>query len=311
MIFRTPLQLSKNTENLIDYNADILLIGSCFSENIGKKLAYYKFQQTVNPVGILFHPKAVEKFIFKAVHKQKFTEKDVFFYNERWHCFDAHSSVSATNKSELLNNLNTAISKTYQQLPQTTHIIITLGTSWVYKHIETNNIVANCHKIPQKKFEKKILSVDEISRNLNTISSLIHSINNDISIVYTVSPIRHIKDGIIENQQSKAHLIAAIHNTQQHYFPSYEIMMDELRDYRFYAEDMIHPNKTAISYIWERFCEVWISSEALKTMEEVNTIQKGLAHRPFNPNSEQHLKFLKNLQKKKETLLKTFPFMKF
>ena len=317
MQLQTQIPVKKQPHNQIDYNSKLVLIGSCFSENIGNKFSYYKFQSAQNPFGILFHPKAIETLVINAINQKKYTEKDVFFHNERWHSFEAHSSLSSDNKDELLNNLNSEINSTYQQLQNASHIIITLGTSWVYREISSDKIVANCHKIPQKKFLKELLSVDEISESLDAIITLIKSINPKVKFIFTVSPVRHLKDGFVENQRSKAHLIAGIHQlldcarSDSFYFPSYEIMMDELRDYRFYAEDMIHPNKTAINYIWKKFIEVWISESASKTMQEVETIQKGLMHRPFNPTSEAHQQFLKKLETKKETLVKAFPFMKF
>jgi len=316
MVFQTHIPLKKQKHHLINYNSKLLLLGSCFSENIGNKLSYYKFQSEQNPFGILFHPKAIETFITKTTNKEKYTENDVFFHNERWHSFDAHSVLSSSSKEELLTSLNNNITSAFQQLKSASHVIITLGTAWVYREIATDTIVANCHKIPQKNFLKELLTVEEVSESLEAINSLIKSINPETTIVYTLSPVRHIKDGFIENQRSKAHLLSAIHQTIEprnntHYFPSYEIMMDELRDYRFYAEDMIHPNQTAINYIWEKFSEVWFSEEAIETMKEVETIQKGFAHKPFNPNSEAHLLFLKKLQQKKETLLQAFPFMNF
>ena len=316
MKLQTQLPLKKQVHNLIDYNSKLLLLGSCFSENIGDKLSYYKFQSTQNPFGILFHPKAIEKLITNAINQKKYTKNDIFFHNEHWHCFDAHSSLSAAAENDVLENLNTANTTTFESLKNSSHLIITLGTSWVYREISSDAIVANCHKIPQKKFLKEILSIDEITESLNAITSLTKAINPDISIIFTVSPVRHLKDGFVENQQSKAHLLSAIHsvidaNNQVHYFPSYEIMMDELRDYRFYAEDMIHPNNTAIHYIWEKFTGVWFSEQTKTTMKEVEIIQKGLAHRSFNPESEAHQKFLKNIGQKKETLQKVFPFITF
>ena len=173
----------------------------------------------------------------------------------------------------------------------------------------------NCHKIPQKKFSKELLSVVEINKSLETIISLLKSINKDINILFTVSPIRHLKDGFIENTQSKSHLIAAIHNIVDcknlSYFPSYEIMMDELRDYRFYSEDMIHPNKIAINYIWEKFTETWFGENSKSIMKEIELIQKGMAHKPFYENSENHQKFLQNLENKKDKIRIQFPFIHF
>jgi len=316
MNLQTQLFLKKETKNAIDYSSKIVLLGSCFSENIGNKLGYYKFQVTQNPFGILFHPKAIENLITRAINLKMYAEDDFIFQNERWHCFDAHSSISKSSKNELLKNLNTSLEKTRKALLEATHISITLGTSWVYRFIERDKIVANCHKIPQKKFLKEILSVNEISESLEAISALIKSINKNATILFTVSPVRHLKDGFVENTQSKSHLIAAIHHTinlknKTYYFPSFEIMMDELRDYRFYTEDMIHPNKTAINYIWEKFVNTWLTQDALSTLQEVENIQKGIYHKPFNEKSEQHQQFLKNLEFKKEKLTKQFPFIKF
>lgn len=317
MNLQTKIPLKPQEHNQINYSSNILLLGSCFVENMGKKLDYFKFQNIQNPFGILFHPKAVETLITNAVNKKEYTKNDVFFYNEQWHCFDAHSKLSNTSKDDLLNILNTNIKLTHQQIKKSTHIIITLGTACVYRFIENNIVVANCHKVPQKQFKKELLSVEGIVDSLKNIVGLIRSINSKTSIIFTVSPVRHLKDGFIENTQSKAHLISAIHQVVPPsgvggiYFPSYEIMMDELRDYRYYAEDMIHPNQTAVNYIWEKFQQVWISSGSIKTMEDVDTIQKGLQHKPFNPNSEAHQKFLQNLEVKKQQVISKFPNITF
>ncbi len=307
MKLQTQIPLEKQSNNLIDYNSNVLLLGSCFVEHIGGKLEYFKFQNLQNPLGISFHPKAIETLIIKAINKKEYSEKDVFFHNEQWHCFDAHSKLSSTSKEDLLEHLNTAIKSLNQQVSKSTHIIITLGTAWVYNHIKTKNTVANCHKVPQKEFKKELMSVDAVFKSLKNIVELIKSKNTNASILFTVSPVRHIKDGFVENTQSKAHLISAIHQIVNkkngtYYFPSYEIMMDELRDYRFYNEDMLHPNQVAINYIWEKFQEGWISKEASVTMGNVDVIQKGLLHKSFNKNSEAHQKFLQNLDSKIEKL---------
>jgi len=300
MNFRTNIQLQKE-RNQIDYNSKLLLIGSCFSENIYHKLNYFKFNAFSNPFGILFNPIAIEKLITNAINRKEYSEKDIFQLNERWHCFDAHSDLSSSNKDELLQNLNTKILSTNKQLSEASHITITLGTAWVYRFIESDTIVGNCHKVPQKKFLKEFLSVEEISASLENICALLKDVNPTVNIIFTVSPVRHLKDGFVENSQSKAHLISAIHqvinkNNQKYYFPSYEIMLDDLREYRFYNSDMLHPNETAINYIWEQFQLVWVDEKVATIMNEVESIQRGLAHKPFNPNSEQHQQFLVALQ---------------
>tara|TARA_B110000091_G_scaffold198531_1_gene227607 strand:+ start:508 stop:1464 length:957 start_codon:yes stop_codon:yes gene_type:complete len=318
MILQTKVILKKEVRNPISYTSKIVLLGSCFSENIGNQLNHFKFQTVQNPFGILFHPKAIKELVANAIHEKTYTENDLVFQNKRWHCFDTHSKLSAVLKKNVLLQVNKATSSTNTALKEATHLVITLGTSWVYRYTETNTIVANCHKIPQKKFTKELLSVQEVTETLVEIITLIQSVNASINVIFTVSPVRHLKDGFVENTQSKSHLIAGIqtllnatNNNNLHYFPSYEIMMDELRDYRFYAEDLIHPNTTAIQYIWERFVATWMDEKASDTMQEINTIQKGLLHKPFHENSEQHQRFLTNLSTKITKIERDFSFIKF
>lgn len=318
MKLQTQIPLKK-TDNQIDYESRLLLLGSCFSQNIGDKLAYYKFRSVQNPFGILFHPLAIEKLINRAVEHKTYNEDDVIKSNERWHAFDAHSDLSTPTKDELLLNLNNGLKKTGNQIKQSTHIIITLGTAWIYRYIKTNTVVANCHKIPQKEFKKQLLTSKEITTSLERIIKGIQSINKNAQIIFTVSPVRHLKDGFVENQRSKSHLISAIHDVLNisdispftSYFESYELMMDELRDYRFYAKDMVHPNELAVDYIWEKFKEVWISEGVYRTMDKVDDIQKGLRHKAFHPASEQHQKFQKSLQAKIAYIKEEYPFMEF
>lgn len=316
MKLQTEIQLQPQVFNQIDYHSKICLVGSCFAEHIGQKLDYFKFQNVLNPFGILFHPMAIENLITAAINKKVYTEKDIFFHNEQWHCYETHSRLSSASKEDLLDTLNSSVKLTHQYLKESTHIVITLGTSWVYRHIETDSIVTNCHKIPQKKFVKELLTVDEVSESFQATVSLIRSINPKATVIFTVSPVRHLKDGFIENTQSKSHLIAAIHQyidprQNVNYFPSYEIMMDQLRDYRFYAEDMIHPNQIAIDFIWEQFKKVWIAKKASVIMDQIDDIRKGMQHRPFHPNSEAHQGFLQNLEQKMKDLILQFPHLKF
>lgn len=311
---QTKIPLEKLSKNQIDYHANVLLFGSCFSENIGKKLEYFKFKSLQNPFGILFHPKAIETLISNAVKGKLYSEDDVFFQNEQWHCFEAHSKLSHTSKAHLINQLNNQIELTASELKKASHVIITLGTAWVYRNLKTDSIVANCHKVPQKQFVKELLSVEQISDTLKNILHLIHVMNPNASVIFTVSPVRHLKDGFVENTQSKAHLISAIHEVtinQSFYFPAFEIMMDELRDYRFYCEDMIHPSQLAINYIWETFKKVWISEPSYTIMDAVDLIQKGLLHKPFNPESQAHKAFLEKLEAKKTSMNARFPEMRF
>ena len=316
MKLQTHISLSKNIKNLIDYNSKVILLGSCFSDNIGKKLRYHKFQSVLNPFGILFHPKAIESVIKNAITKKEYTEEDVFFFNERWQSFTTHSKLSASSKEEALNQLNQASALINTALKSSTHIIITLGTSWVYRFLASCKIVANCHKVPQHKFKKELLPITEINKSLSSIISLVRKVNPNINFIFTISPVRHLRDGFIENQQSKSHLISALHQIIKNqknifYFPSYEIMMDELRDYRFYKEDMIHPNQIAINYIWEKFYENWLSDEAIDLKKQVIKIQRGLEHKTFNTDSNEYREFLSSLQKKIKALKKKYSHITF
>lgn len=318
MQFRTQIPVSKSNSP-INYTSGIVSLGSCFAENIGEKFDYFKFRNSVNPFGIIFNPVSLEKLIQRSLQKHYFTKEDIFFHNDLWHCFEVHSELSMPDKEVFLNRLNRTIDEFHNQLVQSTHMCLTLGTSWVYRNVKSGSIVANCHKVPQKQFTKELLSVAEIQESLKKIISEILSVNPEMKFIFTVSPVRHSKDGFVENQRSKAHLITVLHETlltepySPHtiYFPSYEIMMDELRDYRFYAEDMLHPNQIAVDYIWERFLQTMISETCYPVMEEVNSIQKALQHRPFNPDSESHRKFLQNLQQKIAGLQAKMPQISF
>ena len=316
MDFTTKIPVSKSS-NPIDYDSRILSLGSCFVENMGEKFSYFKFQNVVNPFGIIFNPVSIKNLVSRVVHKQKFTEEDIFFHNDLWHCFEVHSKLSNPNKEAFLNSLNQLLESTNNQITKSTHIIITYGTSWVYRNKSSKNIVANCHKVPQSQFSKEILSVATIEKAIQDTINLIQKVNPNCCFIFTISPVRHIKDGFVENQRSKSHLITALQTSLDFqlstfdYFPSYEIMMDELRDYRFYAEDMLHPSQTAIDYIWVRFFENYISEENYTVMQEVCDIQKALHHRSFNPNSESHQKFLDNLNQKIDKLQQQFPHFLF
>ena len=315
MNFTTKIPIAKS-DAPIDYSSRIVSLGSCFAENMGEKFDFFKFQNTTNPFGIIFNPISIEKIIDRAINLNYFTEDDLFFHNELWHCYEVHSDLSNDNKEVFLSNLNQILKETNQKLTSATHIIITYGTSWVYKLKSTGTIVANCHKVPQNQFDKEFLSVEEIEKSIQNNLDLIQKVNPNCNVIFTISPVRHLKDGFVENQRSKAHLITALHTSISHlptsmYFPSFEIQMDELRDYRFYAQDMLHPNSVAIDYIWERFCECTVAEEANPIMQEVASIQKGMAHRPFHPQSISHTKFLQNLSEKAAQLKEQFPFMNF
>lgn len=316
MEFRTQFKIEPE-EPKIDYSTAIFLVGSCFVDNIGEKLEKSKLKTLRNPHGIFYHPAAIERFFTRLVNGNDYTDEEVFYNNERWHCFEAHSAISRSNKESLVEELINKMKLTRDFLGKATHVIITLGTAYGYKLKETGNYVANCHKIPQARFDKVLMPVEEVKARLQNILELLDKVNPHLTIIFTVSPVRHLKDGVVENQLSKAHLLAAVgehlknHPGNPKYFPSYEIMMDDLRDYRFYKEDMIHPTGVAIDYIWDKFKHTWISKDALGTMAEIESIEQGLNHRPFNPNSDAHHTFLRKLNERIEKLKKANPQLDF
>ncbi len=316
MNLQTKVSIPKPEGPLLNYNSSIFLLGSCFSQNIGDKLNYFKFKSVQNPFGILFHSLAIENLIKKSIEEYSYTEKDIDLNNEVFFSFDTHSNLNGLDKQSAISNLNEALVKTRNSIIEASHIFITLGTAWVYRHLNTDNIVANCHKVTQKEFQKELLSIHEIKDSLLNIIRLVQSVNPNSTVAFTVSPIRHVKNGLLENNRSKSHLIAAVHEVvdmqeQVSYFPSYEILMDELRDYRFYDEDLIHPNKIAIQYIWERFEKCWIDPTISSVLKEVDSIQKGLHHKPFNENSIGHQIFKQNLELKIQKLRNSFPNIRF
>ena len=215
-----------------------------------------------------------------------------------------------------MENLNKILSGFISYLSESSHILLTYGTAWVYRYVKNKLPVANCYKLPQSNFNKELLSTDVIERSISNTIDHIHELNPNATLIVTVSPVRHIKDGFVENSRSKAHFLTSIHNVSEklkrtHYFPSYEIMMDELRDYRFYNTDMIHPNETAISIIWDRFARVWLSETTKQLRDEIESIELAMNHRPLDPNSEKHKEFIKKLEARISSLQERFPFIKF
>jgi hypothetical protein len=331
MLLKTSISIAKSL-NPINYDSYVMSWGSCFAESMGEKFSYYKIPSTVNPFGILFHPLAIEKVLKRAAEEIPFTEKDIFYHNEKWHSFEVHSCVSHSDKDVFLNHLNQILAETKSQLLKTTHFIITYGTAWVYRLKETQQCVSNCHKVPQNQFDKELLSIDILEKSIQKTIEFIQSVNPEIQIIFTISPVRHLKDGFVENQRSKAHLISAVGNqlsalgfgqsaktqnltpkTQNPatYFPSYEILLDELRDYRFYDRDLIHPNGLAVDYIWDKFKNSNIDSAAQIILNEVEQIQKMLAHKPFNELSDGYQKHLQKMTQKISQLQLQVPNIKF
>ena len=314
MDFRTIVPISKATES-ITYYTSIVSLGSCFAVNMAQKFAYYTFPITVNPFGVLFHPLAIENILQHTIENSRYTAEDFFLHNELWHSFDFHSDMSQPSLKEAIQLANSQQIQLQQALQEASFCFITLGTAWVYIYNSIDTIVANCHKLPAQHFSKRLLSIEEITESLSHIITLLKQFNPLITVVFTISPIRHIKDGFFENQVSKSQLFAALYplitDNKSLYFPAYELLLDELRDYRFYANDMVHPSEMAINYIWERLVTTYIETATQADMKQVDSIQKGLSHRPFNPETESYQQFLAQLQQKMEAFTMKYPHIRF
>lgn len=296
------------------YTEQTVLLGSCFAENIGKKLEENKFKTDLNPFGTLYNPSSIAEAIRMLLHPERFTGDDLFRHEGVYHSFSHHSRFSSPSETECLENINGRLFSSAEIIRKARRMIITLGTAWVYRLRSTGKIVSNCHKLPEKMFDRRMLSVDEITAEWKSLLLSLWEQNPELKILFTVSPIRHWKDGAHGNQLSKATLLLAVEQLQKDfpeqtaYFPAYEIMMDELRDYRFYADDMLHPSLQAVEYIWERFTETMLSRETQAILKEWKDIQKAINHKPFQPESEAYKHFISQTLLKMERLNEKFPY---
>ena len=297
--FRTELHVRPSSQQ-ISFQDQLLTIGSCFSENIGSRLQRNKFKVLSNPLGTVYNPIS----IFSLLRQKEINQIKFVQIGDLWNHLDFHSQFAGKDQKTLSTLLNLKMEEVHSHLRKTNIIFITLGTAYVYEWKESGEVVANCHKIPQKQFVKRLLSLGEMKESFFQMKSNLEKINSSLKFVFTVSPVRHIKDGIVENQLSKSMLRILCHELSIEgsvdYFPAYEMMMDDLRDYRFYKTDMIHPSEMAEDYIWAKFQETYFSEQTKKILKEWGKIQSALAHRPFNPQTENHFKFLKDQLKKLE-----------
>lgn len=291
----------------------ILLLGSCFAENISKKLEENKFITDTNPFGTLYNPASMAEAIKSLLEPKPFTCAHLFLYEGMYHSFAHHSRFSAVSETECLERINNRFMSSAAYLKTASRLIITFGTAYVYRLKSSGQIVSNCHKLPEKRFDRQRLSVEEIVSDWKKLLPALWAHNRTLKLLFTVSPIRHWKDGAQGNQLSKATLLLAIDRLQQAfpeqvaYFPAYEILMDELRDYRFYADDMLHPSPLAIDYIWQRFTESMLSKEAQALLKEWEEIRKAIQHKPFRPDSEAYQRFISQTLLKMERISRKFP----
>ena len=301
MKFRTEISLAPLAEG-IDHSSKIFALGSCFAEHISERLARAKFTVTTNPFGVLFNPLSIANALERLESARSFAVCDIEAGRDAFFSFDAHSSLDGRTQTEAFANLNRAVAQGAKALHEADWVILTFGTAWVYEN--EGRVVANCHKQPASGFQRRRLSVAEITERYKL---LFEGVLRDKKVILTVSPVRHIGDGLQENSVSKATLRLAVEELvtkyeNAHYFPSYEILIDDLRDYRYYAEDLAHPSKVAVDYVWERFCEAAICREAQERLPKIAQIVSAAEHKPFNPDSESHREFCRKMIAKTEAM---------
>lgn len=311
MEFRTHVDLPlKQME--IHHSDRLMLFGSCFSENIGELLADNKFRIDINPFGVLYNPLSVSEAMNELLDRKNYHVNDLFYEYGLWHSWMHHSSFSSIDQSTCLEQINSRLKQAATLIREADVLICTFGSAWVYE--KNGKVVGNCHKMPEALFIRRLLNVDEIVKTLSTTLMRLRKQNSKIRILLTVSPIRHRKDGLHGNQISKSTLLLAIHKLQKvvsdcYYFPSYEIMMDELRDYRFYSDDMLHPSSLAIDYIWECFRQCYFSPSTVQIINEWADITKQLKHKPFIPSSESYREFLNGIVLNLNQLKRKLPYI--
>ena len=292
----------------IGYTTSILMLGSCFVENMGARLEYFKFQADINPCGIVYNPLSVADTLEILLSGKRFEEKDLILRDGKWMSFSHHGRFSAVSREQCLQNINARLAGAVRQLTKLDVLIITWGTAWVYRYRQTGQVVANCHKFPAAEFEHSRLEVEDIVSVYTGLLKRLWTKRPQLKIIFTVSPVRHWKDGAQGNQLSKAVLLLAIDrlvklSPQVSYFPSYEIVMDELRDYRFYASDMLHVSEQGVDYIWEKSRDNYIAKETLDRMKRIDKLNKILLHRPHDPESEASRELYTRTRQELDTLL--------
>jgi hypothetical protein len=313
MEFQLPIQLDLLPQP-ISYRQKIMLTGSCFTEHIGGHLQELKFDTLQNPNGIVFDPSSVASGLVSYIDDKRYSENDLVYFNELWQSWQHHGIFSGMDKQECLRSINESQNRAHHFLNQADWLIITLGTSFSYRLAESNLPVANCHRAPAQLFHKHLMTIEEINTALdNCIYRLFH-FNPNLRILFTVSPVRHTRDGVIENNRSKARLIEVVHHLagkfeRIHYFPAYELLIDVLRDYRFYDIDLVHPNYQATDFILEKFSASCINKASQELMKEIRKINIARKHRPFQSLTNAHRQFLRTQLERAKQLKADHPFL--
>ena len=316
MKFKLTLD-AKPSKYPIEYGDKLMLIGSCFTENIGAKFKTHLFELSENPYGILFNPVSVINALTEIMELRTYKADDLFHHNELWHSWNHHSRFSAIENGEALKNINHTIFEAHHFLKSANRLVITLGSAWLY-HLTNDaplgngQVVANNHKGSINWFFKSLMQPKLLQENLQDLVDRLQAFNPNLHIVFTISPVRHLREGLIENNRSKAVLIHAVHelvsqSNQVDYFPAYEYVMDDLRDYRFYAEDLVHPNFAASGYVWDKLVETYMEPKTQTIMKQIAELQLAMNHKPFFIGSVEHQKFLQSCVLKTETLMAAYP----
>lgn len=313
-MFQTKVEIPVS-EVKIDYEDRIMALGSCFAQNIGQKMQEVWFETDINPFGVLYNPVSILKSIELLLENKTFTESDLFENRSLWQSFSHSSLFSDTTAAKCLDKINKRYSCASNFLKRIDFLLITFGTAWVFEEKKTGKVVSNCHKLAAKHFIRRRLTVEEIVNDYSVLILKLQELFPKMKLIFSVSPIRHWKDGAHENNLSKSTLLMAIDELQQkfpqiQYFPAYEIQMDELRDYRFYAADMLHPSDVAVEYIWQRFSETYFDDLTQKMKKEMEQLFGDLSHRPLQPESEEFLLFKNNVEKRKLKIAKEYPFLR-
>lgn len=300
----------------INYDTPLLFTGSCFSENLGHHLLQRKFPALINPFGVIYNPASISKGIQRLITGAPFAESDLHYYNKLWFSFHHHGSFSHPHKETALKTMNAQLDTASAHLQKAKFLFITFGTAWVYERKTDQEVVANCHKLPSEKFNRYLLKPEDIINEYAGLISLLHANNKDLQVFFTVSPVRHLKDGAIENQRSKAILLVALHeiiarSSMSHYFPAYELVMDDLRDYRFFEENLTHPGKQAVDYIFRKFMDTFMDEDVKHQATEIHRFMKGFAHRPHHVIPTEIEKYLAQMKKKAHTIEKKYPPLNF
>ena len=318
MQFTTPVELGKQSLN-IGHRSNTLLLGSCFAQNIGQRLLGCKFNICCNPFGIIYNPLSIATVLKRVISGEAFHEQspELVECGEKWHSILHHGDFSRRTKSELVDTINHSLQQAHKMIKTADAVAITFGTAYAYERKSDGLVVSNCHKLPASTFSRRLLSIEEIVDKMSEAIHCIKELRPDVKFLFTVSPIRHLRDGAHDNQLSKATLLLAVEKLRTLfpeniiYFPAYEIMMDELRDYRFYAEDMTHPSPVAVEYIWQKFCELHLTSESISLNRAIEEIVRGVSHRPFDAGSNAYKNFISNIIEKIEKIKESHPYLDF